>query len=108
MWQYLYGCNLIPTYDERFFLKIEKSKKKLSFLGIFTISPLQRPRGISQNVSGLCYVRRGAGYKIHMCGKLYYLGKAKVFSSVATDFGPSTKIKKRKKTRSKILTVFCS
>ena len=60
------------------------------FLDIFTISPLQRPRGISQNGSGLYYVRRGAGYNIHMCVKLYYLGRAKVFSSVATDFGPST------------------
>ena len=64
----------------------------MSFLEIFTISPLQRPRETSQNVSGLYYVRRGAGYKIHICAKLYYLGRAKVFSSVATDFGSWTKI----------------
>ena len=57
---------------------------------MFTILPLQRPRGISQNVSGLYYVRRSASYKIHMCAKLFYIGRAKVFSSVATDFGPST------------------
>ena len=64
------------------FFKLKKSKKNLSFLDIFTISPLQRPREISQNVSGLYYVRRGAGYQIHTCAKLYYLGRAKVFSSV--------------------------
>ena len=62
----------------------------MSILDIFTISPLQRPRGFSQNVSGLYYVRRISGYKIHMCVKLYYLGRAKVFSSVATDFGSWT------------------
>ena len=62
----------------------------MSILDIFTISPLQRPRGISQNVSGLYYVRRGSGYQIHMCVKLYYLGRAKVFSGVATDFGSWT------------------
>ena len=62
----------------------------MSFLGIFTISPLQRPRGISQNVSGLYFVRKAAGCKNHMFAQLYYLGRAKVFSSVATDFGPST------------------
>ena len=43
---------------------------------------------MSQNVSGLNYVQRGADYNIHMCAKLYYLGRAKVF--LATDFGPST------------------
>ena len=62
----------------------------MSFLDFFTISPLQRPREISQNVSGLYYVGRGAGYKIHICAKLYYLGRAKVFSSVGTDFGSWT------------------
>ena len=73
------------------FFQIEKSKKKKSFLDIFTISPLRRTREISQNFSGLYYVGRGAGYKIHICDKLYYLGRAKVFSSVATDFGSWTK-----------------
>ena len=62
----------------------------MSFLDIFTISPLQRPREISQNVSGFYYVRRGASYKIHICAKFYYLGRAKVVSSVATDFGSWT------------------
>ena len=90
MWQCIYGCNFIQNYDKRIAFQIEKSKKKMSFLDIFTISPLQRPREISQNVSGLYYVRRGACYKIYICAKLYYLGRAKVFSSVATDFGSWT------------------
>ena len=29
------------------------------------------------------------GYNIHVGAKLYILGRAKVFSSAATDFGPS-------------------
>ena len=90
MWQCMYGCNFIQNYDKRIVFQIVKSKTKKSFSDIFTISPLQRPRGISQNVSGLYYVGRGAGYKIHICDKLYYLGRAKVFSSVATDFGSWT------------------
>ena len=90
MWQCIYGCNFIQNYDKRIVFQIEKSTKKMSFLDIFTISPLQRPGEISQNVSGLYYVRRGACYKIHICAKLYYLGRAKVFSSVATDFGSWT------------------
>ena len=90
-WQCIYGCNFIQNYNKRIVFQIEKSKKKMSFLDIFTISPLQRPREISQNVSGPYYVRRGAGYQIHICAKLYYLGRAKVFSSVATDFGSWTK-----------------
>ena len=90
MWQCIYGCNFIQNYNKRIVFQIEKSKEKMSFLNIITISPLQRPRVISQNVSGSYYVRRGAGYKIHICAKLYYLGRAKVFSSVATDFGSWT------------------
>ena len=90
MWQRIYGCNFIQNYDKRIVFQIDKSKKKMSFLDIFTIPLLQRPREISQNVSGLYYVRRGACYKIHICAKLYYLGRAKVFSSVATDFGSWT------------------
>ena len=62
----------------------------MSFLDSFTFSPRQCPREISQNVSGLYNVKRGAGYKIHICAKLYCFGRAKVLSSVATDFGPST------------------
>ena len=71
MWQCIYGCNFIQNYDERIVFQIEKSKKKMSFLDIFANFPLQRPREISQNVSGFYYVRRGAGYKIHICAKLY-------------------------------------
>ena len=95
MWQCIFGCNFIQNYNKRIVFQIEKSKKKMSFLDIFTIFPLQRPREISQNVSGPYYVRRGAGYKIHICAKLYYLGRAKVFSSVATDFGSWTIIYSR-------------
>ena len=62
----------------------------MSFLDIFTISPLQRPREISQNVSGLYFVQRSAGYKINICAKLYYFGRVKVFSRVASDFGSWT------------------
>ena len=40
MWQCIYGCNFKQNYDERIFFEIEKSKKKMSFLDIFTISPL--------------------------------------------------------------------
>ena len=91
MWQCIYRCNFIQNYDKRIVFQIEKKKiEKKSFLDIFTISPLQRPREISQNISGLYYVGRAAGYKIHICAKLYYLGRAKVFSSVATDFGSWT------------------
>ena len=86
------GVILYKIMISELFFKLKKSKKKMSFLDIFTISPLQRPREISQNVSGLYYVRRGACYKIHICAKLYYLGRAKVFSSVATDFGSWTKL----------------
>ena len=65
MWQCIYGCNFMHKTSD-FFRKIEKSKKKMSFLDIFTFSPLQRPREISQNVSGLYNVWRRAGYKIHI------------------------------------------
>ena len=51
MWQCIYGCNFIQNYGKRIVFQIEKTKKKMSFLDIFTISPLQRPREISQNVS---------------------------------------------------------
>ena len=74
-----------------FFVKLKKKVRTNVILDIFTFSPLQRPRGISQNVSGLYNVRICADYKIHICAKLYCLGRAKVLSSVATDFGPSTK-----------------
>ena len=83
------GVILYQIMISELFFKLKKVRK-MSFLDIFTISPLQRPREISQNVSGLYYVRRGAGYKIYICAKLYYLGRAKVFSSVATDFGSWT------------------
>ena len=90
MWQCIYGVIFYKIMISELFFNLKKSKKKMSFLDIFTISPLQPPREISQNVSGLYYVRRGAGYKIHICAELYYLGRAKVFSSLATDFGSWT------------------
>ena len=40
------------------FFKFKKKVRKNVILDIFTISPLQRPREISQNVSGLYYVGR--------------------------------------------------
>ena len=66
------GVILYKIMISELFYKLKKSKKKMSFLDIFTISPLQRPREISQNVSGLYYVGKGAGYRIHICAKLYY------------------------------------
>ena len=66
------GVILYKIMISDLFFKLKKSKKKMSFLDIFTISPLQRPTEISQNVSGLYYVRRSAGYKIHISAKLYY------------------------------------
>ena len=48
------------------------------------------PLGISQLVSGLYYVAQDTGCNIHIGAKLYTLGRAKVFSSVATNFGPKT------------------
>ena len=72
------GVILYKIMISELFFKLKKVRKK-SFLDIFTIPPLQRPREISQNVSGLYYVGRGAGYKTHICAKLYYLGRAKAF-----------------------------
>ena len=63
------------------FLKLKKVRKNI----ILDISTFRHPREISQNASGLYYVRRGAGYKIHICAKFYYLGRAIVSSSVAPD-----------------------
>ena len=57
---------------------------------IFIICPLWRPRGISQLVSGLYYVTRDTGCNIHIGAKLYSLVRAKVFSSVAINFGLKT------------------
>ena len=90
MWQCIYGCNFIQNYDKRIvFSNRKKVRKNVIFRHLYHF-PLQRPKEISQNVSGLNYVRRGAGYKIHICAKLYCLGRAKVFSSVPTDFGSWT------------------
>ena len=69
----------IKTND--IFLKLRL--EKLPLLDIFTILSLQHQRGISQNVSRLFYVWRGAGYKIHTCAKLYYLRRPELFSSTA-------------------------
>ena len=35
---------------------------------------------------------------MHMCAELYYLGRANVFSNVATDLGPSTKSQRDQRT----------
>ena len=44
MWQSIYGCNFIQNYNKRIVFQIEKSKKKMSFLDIFTISPPPAPQ----------------------------------------------------------------
>ena len=54
---------------------------------IFIICPLWRPRGISKVVSGLYYITRDTDCNIHIGAKLYSLGRAKVFSSIAINFG---------------------
>ena len=56
----------------------------------FYISSSCAPRGISQYVFAVYYVQRSLGYNINVGAKLYILGRAKVFSSVATDFWCST------------------
>ena len=84
------GVTLYKNIISELFFKLKKVRKNVIFRHFHHFPPLQRPREISQNVSGPYYVRRGAGYKIHICAKLYYLGRAKVFSSVATDFGSWT------------------
>ena len=58
---------------------------------IFIIWPLWRPRGISQLVCGFYYDTQDTGCNIHIGAKLYSLGRAKVFSSIATNFGLKTK-----------------
>ena len=79
-----------------FFFKIEnmrkkkKRKKKQSYLEIFIFHPLA-PRGISQDIFGVYYVQRSLGYNINVSAKFYTLGRAKVFSSIETDFWSSTK-----------------
>ena len=83
--------NLIHTHHNQLFLTLNKSSKIVIFV-IFIICPLWRPRGISQLVSGLYYVTRDTGCNIHIGAKLYPLGRAKVFSSVATYFGLKTRI----------------
>ena len=57
---------------------------------IFITCPLWRPRVISQHVSRLCFVTRYTGCNIHIGAKLYSSGRAKVFFSVATNFGLKT------------------
>ena len=86
------GVILYKIMISELFFKLKKVRKNVIFRHFYHSPPLQRPREISQNVSGLHYARRGAGYKIHISAKLYYLGRAKVFSSVATDFGSWTSL----------------
>ena len=64
-------------------LKIENMRKTNIFRH-FYIS--------SSSVSGRFgdyYANRGLDYNINVGAKLYILGRAKVLSSVVTDFGPS-------------------
>ena len=82
--------NLIHTHHKHLFLTLNKIVQKYSFFVIFIICPLWRFRGISQLVSGLYHVTRDTGCNIHIGAKLYSLGRAKVFSSVATNFGLKT------------------
>ena len=67
------------------FSQNRKYEKKQSYLDIFIFHPLAY-----QDVFGVYYVQRGLGYNIYVGAKLYILGRAKMFSSVATDFGPSS------------------
>ena len=64
-------------------------KKKQSYLDIFIFHPLA-PQAISQDVFGVYYVQRSLGYNIDVGASFYILRRAKVFSSVATDFWSST------------------
>ena len=69
---------------------IENKCSKIVIFVIFIICSLWRPRGISQLVSGLYYATQDTGCNIHIGAKLNSLGRAKVFSSVATKFGLKT------------------
>ena len=95
MSQCIYGCNLIQKQTRDFFFKLKKVRKNIIFRHFYHLSPPAPQRDFSECLRAY-YVRRGAGYKIHICAKLYYLGRAKVSSSVATDFGPSTNMERRK------------
>ena len=53
MWQCIYGCNFIQNYNKRIVFQIEKSKKKMSFLDIFTISPSSAPERFLRMSPGL-------------------------------------------------------
>ena len=85
--------NLIHTHHKHLFLTLKKKCSKIVIFVIFIICPLWRPRGISKLVSGLYYVTRDTGCNIHIGAKLFSLWRAKVFSSVATNFGPKTMVK---------------
>ena len=92
---------LIHTHHKHLFLTL-----KTVFV-IFIICPLWRPRGISQLVSGLYYVTRDTGCNIHIGAKLYSLGRAKVFSSVATNFRLKTMelVRVKKEIKSTLLMI---
>ena len=81
---------LIHTHHKHLFLTLKTIVQKQSVFVIFIICPLWRPRGISQLVSGPYYVTRDTGSNIHIGAKLSSLGRAKVFSSVATNFRLNT------------------
>ena len=73
-----------------FFFKIEKSKKKCHFYIFLPVHPSSAPKGFLRMSPGFIMSGEVQGIR-SICVQNYYLGRAKVFSSVTTDFGPSTR-----------------
>ena len=88
--QFIHVQKFNPYSPQTPVFNIENKCSKIVIFVIFIICPLWRPRGISQLVSGLYYVTQDTGCNIYIGAKLYSLGRAKVFSSVATNFGLKT------------------
>ena len=83
--QFIHVQKLNPYSPQTPVFNIEnKCSKKVIFLDFHNLPPL------SQLVSGLYYVTQDTGCNIHIGATLYSLGRAKVFSSVATNFGIKT------------------
>ena len=72
-----------------FFSKLKKVRKNCHFQ---TFLPFHSsaPEGFLRMSPGFI-MSAGVQAIRYTCAKLYYLGTAKVFSSIATDFGPDTK-----------------
>ena len=88
--QFIHVQKFNPYSPQTPVFNIENKFSKIVIFVIFIICPLWHPRGISQLVSGLYYVAQDTGCNIHIGVKHCSLGRAKVFSSVATNFGPKT------------------